>query len=69
MSDIARYMNDEKLSINDLKLTPKELGELIASIEGGTISGKIGKQVPACFQCCTNIFFTFWSSISSRPEK
>ncbi|KAL8479696.1 hypothetical protein ACS0TY_026052 [Phlomoides rotata] len=45
MSDIARYMNDEKLSINDLKLTPKELGELIASIEGGTISGKIGKQI------------------------
>ncbi|XP_011091353.1 glutamyl-tRNA(Gln) amidotransferase subunit B, chloroplastic/mitochondrial [Sesamum indicum] len=45
MGDIAAYMKNEKLSINDIKLTPKELGELIASIKGGTISGKIGKEI------------------------
>lgn len=45
MSDVAKYMNNEKLSINDIKLTPQELGELIASIKSGTISGKIGKEV------------------------
>lgn len=45
MSDIAKYMNNEKLSIRDIKLTPKELAELIASIKGGTISGKIAKEI------------------------
>lgn len=45
MGDIAAYMKNEKLSINDIKLTPQELGELIASIKGGTITGKIGKEV------------------------
>lgn len=45
MGDIAAYMNNEKLSIDDIKLTPQELGELIASIKGGTINGKIGKEV------------------------
>ena len=45
MGDIAAYMKNEKLSINEIKLTPQELGELIASIKSGTISGKIGKGV------------------------
>lgn len=45
MGDIAAYMKNEKLSINEIKLTPRELGELIASIKSGTISGKIGKEV------------------------
>lgn len=45
MGDIAAYMKNEKLSINEIKLTPYELAELIASIKGGTISGKIGKEV------------------------
>ena len=45
MGDIAAYMKNEKLSISEIKLTPLELGELIASIKGGTISGKIGKEV------------------------
>uniref|UniRef100_A0A9I9DSB4 Glutamyl-tRNA(Gln) amidotransferase subunit B, chloroplastic/mitochondrial n=1 Tax=Cucumis melo TaxID=3656 RepID=A0A9I9DSB4_CUCME len=44
MGDIAAYMKNEKLTINDIKLTPQELAELIASIKGGTISGKIGKE-------------------------
>lgn len=45
MSDIAAYLKNEKLSINDIKLTPQELAELIAAIKDGTISGKIGKEV------------------------
>ncbi|KAJ8615616.1 hypothetical protein MRB53_034988 [Persea americana] len=45
MGDIAAYLKNEKLSINDIKLTPQELAELIASIKGGTISGKIGKEI------------------------
>nr|TKR83844.1 glutamyl-tRNA(Gln) amidotransferase subunit B, chloroplastic/mitochondrial [Populus alba] len=45
MGDIAAYMKNEKVSINDIKLSPRELAELIASIKGGTISGKIGKEI------------------------
>ncbi len=45
MGDIAAYMKNEKLTINEIKLNPQELAELIASIKGGTISGKIGKEV------------------------
>ncbi|XWS13936.1 hypothetical protein CRYUN_Cryun36dG0081500 [Craigia yunnanensis] len=45
MGDIAAYMKNEKLSINEIKLKPQELAELIASIKGGTISGKIGKEI------------------------
>lgn len=51
MGDIAAYMKNEKLSITDIKLTPDELGELIASIKNGTISGKIGKEVNILFWC------------------
>lgn len=45
MGDIAAYLKNEKLSINEVKLTPQELGELIGSIKSGTISGKIGKEI------------------------
>ncbi|PRQ36832.1 putative asparaginyl-tRNA synthase (glutamine-hydrolyzing) [Rosa chinensis] len=45
MSDIAAYMKNEELSITEVKLSPQELAELIASIKDGTISGKIGKQI------------------------
>ncbi|OMP03149.1 Aspartyl/glutamyl-tRNA amidotransferase subunit B-related protein [Corchorus capsularis] len=45
MGDIAAYMKNEKVSINDIKLSAQELAELIASIKGGTISGKIGKEI------------------------
>ncbi|XP_075085503.1 glutamyl-tRNA(Gln) amidotransferase subunit B, chloroplastic/mitochondrial-like [Nicotiana tabacum] len=45
MCDIAAYMKNEKVTINEIKLTPQELGELIASIKDGTISGKIGKEI------------------------
>lgn len=70
MGDIAAYMKNEKFSINDIKLTPQELGELIASIKGGTISGKIGKEVSTfssvnctsdilMFRQCVNVCFKF----------
>ncbi|ERN15817.1 glutamyl-tRNA(Gln) amidotransferase subunit B, chloroplastic/mitochondrial isoform X1 [Amborella trichopoda] len=45
MSDIAAYLKNEKLSITEIKLTPMELAELIASIKNGTINGKIGKEI------------------------
>ncbi|KAJ7979364.1 Glutamyl-tRNA(Gln) amidotransferase subunit B, chloroplastic/mitochondrial [Quillaja saponaria] len=45
MSDIAAFMKNENLAINEVKLTPQELAELIACIKGGTISRKIGKQI------------------------
>ncbi|KAL3577974.1 hypothetical protein D5086_019478 [Populus alba] len=45
MGDIVAYMKNEKVSINDIKLNPQELAELIASIKGGTICGKIGKEI------------------------
>lgn len=45
MGDVAAFMKNEKLTINEIKLTPEELSELIASIKDGVISGKIGKEV------------------------
>ncbi|KAI4338197.1 hypothetical protein L6164_016541 [Bauhinia variegata] len=45
MGDIAAFMKNEQLTINEIKLTPEELSELIATIKGGIISGKIGKQI------------------------
>lgn len=45
MGDIAAYLKNERFSINEIKLSPQELAELIASIQNGTISGKIGKEI------------------------
>ena len=45
MSDIAGYLNAEKLSINDIKLAPEALAEMVKLIEDGTISNKIGKDL------------------------
>ncbi|PKA55050.1 Glutamyl-tRNA(Gln) amidotransferase subunit B, chloroplastic/mitochondrial [Apostasia shenzhenica] len=45
MGDIAAYLKNEHLAIDEVKLTPQELAELIASIKSGTISGKIGKEI------------------------
>ncbi|KAJ8441676.1 hypothetical protein Cgig2_019063 [Carnegiea gigantea] len=47
MGDVAAYMKNEKVSISEIKLTPNELAQLIDSIKSGTISGKIGKEVPS----------------------
>jgi aspartyl-tRNA(Asn)/glutamyl-tRNA(Gln) amidotransferase subunit B len=45
MGEIAAYLKDEKLRINETKLTPENLVELINLIEKGTISNNIGKQI------------------------
>ncbi|MEL7524089.1 MAG: Asp-tRNA(Asn)/Glu-tRNA(Gln) amidotransferase GatCAB subunit B, partial [Cyanobacteria bacterium J06553_1] len=45
MSDIAGYLNAEKLGITDTKLTPEALAEMVKLIEDGTISNKIGKDL------------------------
>lgn len=45
MGEIAAYLKEEKLSINDSKLTPQNLTELVNLIEKGTISNNIGKQI------------------------
>lgn len=45
MGEIAAYLKEEKLDINDSKLTPANLAELIALIEKNTISNNIGKQI------------------------
>ncbi len=43
--EIAAYLKEEKLSINETKLTPENLAELINLIDKGTISNNIGKQI------------------------
>lgn len=45
MGEIAAYLKEEKLGINDTKLTPANLVELVNLIEKGTISNNIGKQI------------------------
>jgi len=45
MGEIAAYLKEEKIEINETKLTPENLAELIAMIEKGTISNNIGKQI------------------------
>ena len=47
MGEIAAYLKEQKLSINDSKLTPENLVELISLIEKATISNNIGKQIIA----------------------
>lgn len=45
MGEIAAYLKEEKIEINETKLTPENLAELISMIEKGTISNNIGKQI------------------------
>lgn len=66
MSDIAAYLKNEKLSINDIKLTPQELAELIAAIKDGTISGKIGKEVSSV-QFNLKMYDLFFESVQFIP--
>jgi aspartyl-tRNA(Asn)/glutamyl-tRNA(Gln) amidotransferase subunit B len=55
MGDIAAYLKNEKLTIDEIKLSPQELSELITSIKNGTISGKIGKEVSPLFALVTPV--------------
>ncbi|GFE70343.1 Asp-tRNA(Asn)/Glu-tRNA(Gln) amidotransferase subunit GatB [Chroococcus sp. FPU101] len=43
--DIAAYLNNNKLAIADIALTPTSLAELVSMIAQGTISGKIAKDI------------------------
>jgi aspartyl-tRNA(Asn)/glutamyl-tRNA(Gln) amidotransferase subunit B len=45
MGDILRFMNEEKQEIKACPITPQALADLIRLIDGGTISGKIAKEV------------------------
>jgi aspartyl-tRNA(Asn)/glutamyl-tRNA(Gln) amidotransferase subunit B len=45
MGDITGYINEAKLKITAIALTPEILAELIGLIEAGTISGKIAKEI------------------------
>lgn len=45
MGEIAAYLKEEHKEINETKLTPENLVELIALIEKNTISNNIGKQI------------------------
>lgn len=45
MGELLRALNEQNIGIEESKVTPKALGEMIQLIEKGTISGKIAKQV------------------------
>ena len=45
MGEIAAYLKENKIEIDETKLTPENLVELIGLIEKGTISNNIGKQI------------------------
>lgn len=45
MGDVLRRVNDEELEIEEIKVTPKTLAELIGLINEGKISNNIGKKV------------------------
>jgi aspartyl-tRNA(Asn)/glutamyl-tRNA(Gln) amidotransferase subunit B len=43
--DIAAYVNANRLSYAALPLRPEQLAEMVQLIDGGTISGKIAKEI------------------------
>jgi aspartyl-tRNA(Asn)/glutamyl-tRNA(Gln) amidotransferase subunit B len=45
MGEVSQFMNSEKLTLPELKLTPKNLVGMLALVEDGTISSKIAKKV------------------------
>jgi len=45
MSELMREMAEAKLSAAQVKLAPSDLAKLVAIIDSGLISGKIGKQI------------------------
>ncbi|MCR4881582.1 MAG: Asp-tRNA(Asn)/Glu-tRNA(Gln) amidotransferase subunit GatB [bacterium] len=45
MGDITGYLKENHLLINETKLTPENLAEMITMIEKGTISSKIAKEI------------------------
>jgi aspartyl-tRNA(Asn)/glutamyl-tRNA(Gln) amidotransferase subunit B len=45
MGDVLKILNDKKIDIKDIPLSPNNLGSLINLINEGTISGKIAKKI------------------------
>jgi len=45
MVDVLRIVNDQKLSVQNLKITPVRLGTLISLIDKGTVSAKAARKV------------------------
>ncbi|MFH0703188.1 MAG: Asp-tRNA(Asn)/Glu-tRNA(Gln) amidotransferase subunit GatB [bacterium] len=45
MGDITAYLKEHKISINDTKLTPENLAEMVKLIDEGAISNNIAKKI------------------------
>jgi aspartyl-tRNA(Asn)/glutamyl-tRNA(Gln) amidotransferase subunit B len=45
MGEVLRFLNEEKRDIRTCPITPQALAEMINLIEGGTISGKMAKDI------------------------
>jgi aspartyl-tRNA(Asn)/glutamyl-tRNA(Gln) amidotransferase subunit B len=45
MTELLGYLNKHGLEMKDCKVRPQALGELLALVEAGTISGKIAKDI------------------------
>lgn len=45
MTEVLKFINDSKISVEDFPVKPESLGKLIKMIEENTISGKIAKEI------------------------
>ncbi len=45
MGDVLRIINDQKIEISNLNITPERLGKLINLIDNGTVSAKAARKV------------------------
>ena len=45
MGDVLRFLNEEKRDIKECPILPRSLAEMIRLIEGGTVSGKMAKEI------------------------
>ncbi len=45
MGEVLRLMKDQAIPVSEVKIQPKQLGEMINMIQSGTITGKIAKTV------------------------
>jgi aspartyl-tRNA(Asn)/glutamyl-tRNA(Gln) amidotransferase subunit B len=45
MGDVLRVVKDSKITVNDLKVTPKRLAVILRLIDNGTVSAKAAKKV------------------------
>ena len=45
MGDVTAYLKETKLALDETKITPDNLAELVSMIDKGTISNNIGKKV------------------------